>query len=300
MVDKTMREVRIHGDSGFPVAIYEWEEADEDGLLLECHWHEQWEFIAIYEGQALLSINGKKRLFESHDVILIPGNSLHMAETYKDSFCRYRSIVFSLSILYGVSNDIVQEKYLMPLSKNQISTDAFLYYDIPLQKEMVHNGYTIFDKLYTSITERSHCYEILTKAYLYELLAHTMSLLDMTKKSLTTQGLFSAPQSIKKSITFMTECFPDQITLPQLALMANMSMGHFGKLFKQMTSYSPMEYLINLRLSKAADELINTNKQVLTIAFEVGFNNIGYFIRSFEKKYGCTPRQYRKVHSDVS
>lgn len=290
MVDRTMRELRLHSYNGFPIAAYDWGEVDENGMILECHWHKEWEFFAVYEGQAFITVNGKKYLLNKHDVVFIPGNSIHMAELCENSDCRYRSIVFSLSVLGGLYDDIVYLKYIRPLHENPIHAEVFL-----LQGELFNNDiYSIFDKLFHVVMERPIFYEMFTKAYLFELLANVMQLVDVAKKTSNTQVLVGATKNIKSAMIHMSGNLQRQMTLAELAAISNMSVGHFGKLFKQMTSCSPIEYLLNLRLSKAAEKLIETDEQVLSIAMDVGFNNIGHFIRTFKKKYSCSPRQYRQ------
>ena len=54
------------------------------------------------------------------------------------------------------------------------------------------------------------------------------------------------------------------------------------------------EYLNGYRLSSACTLLSTTDKPVLEISYETGFTNLSYFNRLFKKKYGISPRIYRK------
>lgn len=292
MTDRTLRELRMHGKSDFPIATYERDYLDENDLIIECHWHDEWEFLAICKGHIMFSIDGKKQLMQEHDVVCIPGNCVHMAEIYSDSFFCFRSIVFSISMLYGMFNDIVQTKYIVPICENQEDVKVFLPHDLFFEKK--NNAFGVFDEIYCMVERKSDCYEIFTKAYLYELIACTILSSNISDKPQMKRAADSPSHNIKKTIIYMIDNIQNQITLAELASIANMSTGHFSKLFRQMTSYSPIEYLINLRLSNAADRLRKNNDPIIHIALDVGFNNIGHFIRSFEKKYGCVPREYRQ------
>lgn len=55
-----------------------------------------------------------------------------------------------------------------------------------------------------------------------------------------------------------------------------------------------MEYLMEYRLGKAAQELRVTNDTILEIAQRTGFDNISNFNRLFKKRLGVTPSQFRK------
>ena len=56
---------------------------------------------------------------------------------------------------------------------------------------------------------------------------------------------------------------------------------------------SPMEYLTTLRLAKARELLMSTQKSILEIAVETGFGNSSYFGKLFKQQHHMTPKQYR-------
>jgi len=292
MVDKNMHEMRIHGDKGFPVGVYEWYGPDgtTNGLVLECHWHEGWEFFEVVKGCAQFSVNGRKRLIRENDILLIPGSSLHMAECENEQMCSYRSVVFAMPMLFGNIDDVVQKKYITPMFDNHINADVLISNSDAYSSRVQACIQKIFDAMY----ERPMAYEMLTKAYIYESLACAFPLMDFSEEADAGQRCLASTEYVKQAILYMLENYQQPITITQLAELVNMSVGYFGKLFREMTSYSPIDYLKNLRLSKAADQLIATNEKVLNIALDTGFNNIGYFIRAFSQKYGVTPYQYRK------
>jgi len=65
-------------------------------------------------------------------------------------------------------------------------------------------------------------------------------------------------------------------------------------LVTEITGTPPGEYLINLRLRKAL-LLLNFPNSIAEIARLSGFSDSNYFKDSFKKKYGVTPRNYRKI-----
>ena len=73
-----------------------------------------------------------------------------------------------------------------------------------------------------------------------------------------------------------------------------MSEGHFCRVFKQYTLKTPVQFINGVRLTHAADELANTNKRVLDVAMDCGFNSVSYFIEVFRESCGITPSRYRK------
>ena len=55
-----------------------------------------------------------------------------------------------------------------------------------------------------------------------------------------------------------------------------------------------MQYINGMRLSAAADLLLESDRKVLDIAFDTGFNSLSYFIGVFKQSMGCTPTEFRR------
>ena len=90
--------------------------------------------------------------------------------------------------------------------------------------------------------------------------------------------------------------YRQQITIGQLAGMSHMSDGHFCRLFKKYTFKTPVQYINRVRLSAAMDLLLESDRKVLDIAFDTGFNSLSYFIGVFKQSMGCTPTEFRRQH----
>ena len=65
-------------------------------------------------------------------------------------------------------------------------------------------------------------------------------------------------------------------------------------IFKKYLKESPIKYLLNYRLMKSTELLVENALPITEVAFEVGFSNPSYFIDAFKKAYGLTPNEYRK------
>ena len=77
-----------------------------------------------------------------------------------------------------------------------------------------------------------------------------------------------------------------------------MSESAFSRFFKAGTGKNISNYIIDLRISKACRELIDTNKTISEICFSTGFNNISNFNRQFREVYGTAPGEYRKAKAE--
>ena len=99
---------------------------------------------------------------------------------------------------------------------------------------------------------------------------------------------------VDKALHYMQANYANHITIQEIADSLGLNRKYFCTLFSQKTGFTPIEYLGNYRLSKAA-ELMTIHKQSpTTAALSVGYTDIYHFSKAFKKKYGLSPRNYCK------
>lgn len=103
----------------------------------------------------------------------------------------------------------------------------------------------------------------------------------------------------KKSVSsdivlrYLTENFDKKINLDTLAKKANVDKSYLIRLFKKDFGYTPIEYLIKLRLEHAQYLILNTNLNISEISRLCGYNTPSFFIEQYKKAYGKTPKNQR-------
>ena len=90
----------------------------------------------------------------------------------------------------------------------------------------------------------------------------------------------------------------ENLKLDDLAFFAGMSLSTFKRNFSKIYGTSPTNYIKQRRLEKAAQMLTETTQRVSEIAYECGFNDVGYFSKAFQSAYHNSPSDYRKIHLD--
>ena len=81
--------------------------------------------------------------------------------------------------------------------------------------------------------------------------------------------------------------------LPSLAREARLSPYHFLRTFEILTGTTPHQYLLRVRLRRAAVRVITETTKILDIALDCGFGDISNFNRTFRTEFGVSPRVYR-------
>jgi len=106
--------------------------------------------------------------------------------------------------------------------------------------------------------------------------------------------------SVERSMIYMESHYRDKITREQLAAMAGVSPSHYSILFKQLTGFTPNEYLSRLRVHKAMELLINSSGTLREIAQKVGYKDEFYLSRRFKQQTGVSPSAYNRTSQRVS
>ncbi len=90
------------------------------------------------------------------------------------------------------------------------------------------------------------------------------------------------------------ENYAENLSLKTLGEKYCVNSVYLGQLFKKQYGCSFKEYLNNIRVKKAAEMLLHTDKKVYEVAFDTGYKDLDYFVNRFEEIYGVTPTRFRK------
>ena len=93
---------------------------------------------------------------------------------------------------------------------------------------------------------------------------------------------------------FIDQNYTQPITLQTIAEALNTSPYYISHVFKEMSGYSPMQYLLRRRIGEAQTLLITTDLPVTQIAGMVGYDTQSYFNLQFSKHVGMPPKKYRQ------
>ena len=98
---------------------------------------------------------------------------------------------------------------------------------------------------------------------------------------------------VQEAISYMEVHYQRNMTVEEIATVCRLNRSYFSKLFKEKKGCPPQEYLIRLRLSKAADLMRNTTMPISDISASCGYPNQLHFSRVFKQRYGVSPREWR-------
>ena len=121
----------------------------------------------------------------------------------------------------------------------------------------------------------------------YRMYAETFENEIFKKEEIKVNGILRVLEHISKKLGA-------DIRMKDLSEIAMCSERHLARNFKKITGQTVSGYIQKQRIINACRLLKNTDMQINEIASAVGFNDCSFFIRTFRKTVGCTPKEYRR------
>ena len=247
------------------------------------HWHEDFQFIYVMDGKIKFLTLNKRIEVSAGQGIFINKNILHQVEQFMS--CHYKSFVFPdyfLKFYFGSPAGV----FVDSISENE----GLEFYHFTGQNEWENTVLNLLQKL-TEMEEKK------TEFYPYEILL-ILSTLWLTFR----KNILLPPQQqenivsirMQKFLNYIANHYAEDISLESLAKSGNVGKSECLRCFKASLQTTPYKYLMECRLSKAADLLKTTDLPIGVISENVGFHQVSHFGKCFKEKTGCSPRDYRK------
>lgn len=267
----------VNYDKNIPATIMHLS-LSSDTRKTELQWHREPELVYVIEGKSECSRNGESRIVEEGDFILFNSEDVHLVRPVSGTSCRLLCVNFSFEYIRMFCKSI--DSVFFDISENASvrAQIASILKDISEVDDANDD--------YSSLIQISH----INKIY-YLLLNNCMCFRRAANSVALPKRDFSYA---KTAIAYINENYKREIPLDEISAVVNLSPSYFSKYFKNVTQVSFSDYLANLRLENAINDMLTNNSTVSTAAMENGFANVKSFITQCKKIYKCTPAQYKK------
>ena len=247
------------------------------------HWHEDFQFIYVIDGKIKFLTLNKRIEVSASQGIFINKNILHQVKEFTS--CHYKSFFFPdyfLKFYFGSPAGV----FVDSISENE----DLEFYHFTGQNEWENTVLNLLQKL-TEMEEKK------TEFYPYEILLILSSLWLTFRKN-----ILLPPQQqenivsirMQKFLNYIANHYAEDISLESLAKSGNVGKSECLRCFKASLQTTPYKYLMEYRLSKAADLLKTTDLPIGVISENVGFHQVSHFGKCFKEKTGYSPKDYRK------
>lgn len=270
-------ENEIFKPGKLPVLIYAGQVSNEPEWKFPSHKHDDFcEIIYISKGEGTFIVDNKPYYAKQGDILVYNPGVVHEefsnpSNPLKTYFC-------------GVGNLFMkgmQEGQLIPEDREPIVHTHDYSYKI--------------ESYITDIFEESSSQVLGFDVICQNLLFCLLTLLIRIIRSEQRPAASSSPDSLALQIKqYIDKNYTKNITLNDIADNLYISQYYMSHIFKNETSYSPINYLIHCRIGQAKVLLLTTDLKINEVAKQVGYENSNYFTMLFKKITGESPKQYKE------
>jgi AraC-like DNA-binding protein len=284
---RTLRAKDWFHPDGFPLAVERREPQEPFGL----HGHDFSEVVVVTGGRGTHRIGREAWPLSAGDVFVVKGREAHEYVDPRELALinvLYRPERLKWDLIDLVSLPGYHALFtLEPQWRRRHQFNSRLH----LPPAEIAHAVGLIDQLDAELKARSPGFGFLATALF-------MQLVGMLSRA---YGRSPNPNSqallrIAAAITHLETHYADPVQLDDLAGIAHMSKRSFLRTFQAATGQSPIAYLIQIRVNRAAHRLRVTDAPVTEVAFEAGFQDSNYFTRQFRRVMGVSPRAYREAN----
>jgi len=128
---------------------------------------------------------------------------------------------------------------------------------------------------------------------LVRLLTFFADQLSALSNQLVTEKKNSEPPLVLKAREYIDQHKTEELSLADVAKAAGASIFHFCKVFHKATGLKFTDYVARVRVEDARTRLLNPNLRISEIAYDVGFQSLTQFNRTFKRVFGQSPTEFR-------
>lgn len=253
------------------------------------HRHDFLEFSYIISGQGTEIINGQKHKLHKGTFTLLLPYQIHELIPEAGSVLKLYNCNLGLEAFFG-SNKLSEELNEMIFEFNEELPPY-----VNFEGDEARRVEDIFQEMLEEIKEDKLWSSLIFRAKLVELLA----LFDRARSLSKENKINHFRHQDKKGylwevIFYIHNHYREDITLEKLAHRFGVSVSHLSTSFKKYFGENLHSFLNEIRIKQACGLLVSSNKQIIDIATEVGFNSYVTFSRVFRQKMGLSASEYRE------
>jgi len=254
------------------------------------HFHNCLEIGICYEGAHTLSFENMDYELSAGDFFIISPYSMHFLypkQADAGNSCKY---------IYIKPEELLGDFYPLGLP------DEIKWYKNSGVPFIFSSGnepdmYNVLNLIIRELSLQLNRYEYTVKGLVLSLMTKLTRKLSMNCDLSISR--YQGMSQVLPALKCVNESYDKPITVSHLASICNMSNSGFRTLFTELMSETPRHYLNRIRLQKACELLYSTEKTILDISIESGFQSLSNFYRAFNDYYGIAPKEWRDTRRTI-
>jgi AraC family transcriptional regulator, melibiose operon regulatory protein len=284
IIDQNLKSLTEYRTIALPMACFEKTINQNINGYIPLHWHDEFQFVLIFKGEAIFHINEEKLTIREGEGLFINSGCLHMAKDENDTGCVY--ICLNVSPHFVLSQELYTT-YVNPYT--QATNLPYLHLDT--EEIWAKNILDAIVKIHQLIQQKTPYYEIDINIQL-TLIWKNLIINGFQLESEQMEMLKS--HRIKQMLNWIHTHYAEKILLVDIACAGQLSRSECCRYFKRILKQTPLNYVTDYRIQKSLVLLQQPESNVTDVAYQVGFNSTSYFIDQFRKSMNMTPLAYKR------
>ena len=256
------------------------------------HYHPEFEIIYVEKSYGIRLMGNHIGNFCDGDLMFISPNLPHVWKNDND--------------FYLNNENLFVDVYVIHFREDALKSGFF---DLPELEHIKKLFLTGQQGMFINGIHKQKIVELIKNVYGsigFDRLAFFLKTLDTIAKSddyelLSNQGFTNSlsnadSERINKVMNFLMNNYNREIELDEIASLVNLNKSSFCRYFKYRTHKTCSQFLNEIRVAHACKLLVNSNKTISEICYEIGYNNISHFNRQFKLITGLTAGAYVKKY----
>jgi AraC-like DNA-binding protein len=235
------------------------------------HWHDEYQLCLVQAGDGELNYRGTHFHTPPASLFVVYPGEVHSNQAYGN--CSYRTMYIDPQLMSNAASQLHEKATDIPFFPTTVIFDQIVisqYLDLHIAIEQP-----------SSTLER--------QSVLLNLLVQLISRFSEKRSSPRLLGL--GHHAIKRAHEYLSEHHDENVSLEDLAAIANLSPFHFNRIFSEQMGMPPHAYQTQLRILRAK-ALLRKGLSIPAVAMETGFADQSHFTRHFKRLVAVTPGQY--------
>lgn len=256
---------------------------DEQGFHIHRHVEHRYQGVLVTRGKVRYMVGDREYLLSNGDLIVLNTLEEHTLEVLEYPYARY---------IFQIRPEFFQSEIKYPeIISIFVSRPPGFSHRCHVPIEMWERVCRTMDSMLREVSVRDTYWKLMVGCGLREIFVPLFRSIP--------ESFGSYKVDTNASLAFQVQNYLDQhymedILMDELAERFYAHKSHLSHVFKQVTGYSIMQYVISLRINKAKAMLLQGNESVSEVAVACGYTDFAHFSKQFRKFENCSPSEYRK------
>lgn len=242
------------------------------------HAHETFAIGVIEEGVHTFWWRGATHLTPPGDIVVVNPSEIHTGQAARDTGYTYRMLYPPTDLLQRVAGDIYGRAWGIPFFPRAVIHD-------PVLARQIRDFHLTMERPASALERETR-------------LVQALATLILRHAELRPPERDGGPghAAVRRARAFLDEHFAEEVSLAQLATIAEVSPFYLARAFRAHVGVPPHTYLEGVRVARAKSLLI-AGHRLAQVAFDTGFVDQSHFTHRFKRAVGVTPGQYARLRT---